>query len=117
MSSAGRPPYGQRRERQRAGSTRRARTSATAWPGSGLLAAIVIYWSTAHLREAVRQRKLAGLAGEPELLAHISLLGWGHIPAHRPIPAAKAPIAALAYDSAPYLNRPVLATRIGGQNP
>ena len=47
--------------------------------GLNLLAAIVIYWNTAHLGEAVRQRKLAGLTVEPELLAHISPLGWGHI--------------------------------------
>ena len=47
--------------------------------GLNLLAAIVIYWNTAHLGEAVRQRKHAGLTVEPELLAHISPLGWVHI--------------------------------------
>ena len=47
--------------------------------GPNLLAAIVIYWSTVRLGEAVRQRKRAGLAVEPELLAHISPLGWAHI--------------------------------------
>ena len=47
--------------------------------GLNLLAAIVIYWNTAHLHEAVRQRKHAGLTVEPELLAHISPLGWAHI--------------------------------------
>ena len=47
--------------------------------GLNLLAAIVIYWNTAHLGEAVRQRRPAGLTVEPELLAHISPLGWGHI--------------------------------------
>ena len=47
--------------------------------GLNLLAAIVIYWNTAHLGEAVRQRKLAGLTVEPELVAHISPLGWAHI--------------------------------------
>ena len=47
--------------------------------GLNLLAAIVIYWNTAHLGEAVRQRKHAGLTVEPELLAHISPLGWAHI--------------------------------------
>ena len=36
--------------------------------GLSLLAAIVIYWNTAHLGEAVRQRKLAGQAVNPELL-------------------------------------------------
>ena len=45
----------------------------------GLLAAIVIYWNTVHLGEAVRQRKRAGLTVEPELLAHISPLGWAHV--------------------------------------
>ena len=44
-----------------------------------LLAAIVIYWNTAHLGEAVGDRKHAGLTVEPELLAHISPLGWAHI--------------------------------------
>ena len=44
--------------------------------GLNLLAAIVIYWNTAHLGEAVRQRKHAGLTVEPELLDHISPLGW-----------------------------------------
>ena len=71
--------------------------------GLNLLAAIVIYWNTAHLGEAVRQRKHAGLTVEPELLAHISPLAH---PAHRRIPVAKAPIAALAYDSVPYRSRP-----------
>jgi len=47
--------------------------------GLNLLAAIVIYWNTAHLGEAVRHRKHAGLTVEPELLAHISPLGWAHI--------------------------------------
>ena len=41
--------------------------------GLNLLAAIVIYWNTAQLGEAVRQRKHAGLTVEPELLAHILL--------------------------------------------
>ena len=77
--------------------------------GLNLLAAIVIYWNTAHLGEAVRQRIHAGLTVAPELLAHISPLGWAPHPAHRRIPMAKAPRAALAYDSAPYRNRPVVA--------
>ena len=47
--------------------------------GLNLLAAIVIHWNTAHLGEAVRQRKHAGLTVEPEILAHISPLGWPHI--------------------------------------
>ena len=48
-------------------------------PGLNILAAIVIYWNTAHLHEAVGQRKHAGLTVEPELLAYISPLGWAHI--------------------------------------
>ena len=47
--------------------------------GLNLLAAIVIYWNTVRLGEAVRQRKRAGMPVEPELLAHISPLGWAHI--------------------------------------
>ena len=47
--------------------------------GLNLLAAIVIYWNTAHLGEAVSQRQHAGLTVAPELLAHISPLGWAHI--------------------------------------
>ena len=47
--------------------------------GLNLLAAIVIYWNTVRLGEAVRQRKRAGLPVEPERLAHISPLGWAHI--------------------------------------
>ena len=74
--------------------------------GLNLLAAIVIYWNTAHLGEAIRQRQHAGLTVQPELLAHISPLGWGPHPAHRRIPVAEAPIAHLAYDSAPYQSRP-----------
>ncbi|OSM08768.1 putative transposase Tn3 family protein [Magnetofaba australis IT-1] len=47
--------------------------------GLNLLAAIVIYWNTARLGEAVAQRKRTGLPVPPELLAHISPLGWSHI--------------------------------------
>ena len=47
--------------------------------GLNLLAAIVIYWMTAHLGKGFRQRRLAGLSVESELLAHSSPLGWGHI--------------------------------------
>ena len=43
--------------------------------GLNLLTAIVIYWNTAHLGEAIRQRKHAGLTVATELLAHISPLG------------------------------------------
>tara|TARA_R110002012_G_scaffold23596_3_gene79941 strand:- start:3155 stop:6043 length:2889 start_codon:yes stop_codon:yes gene_type:complete len=44
-----------------------------------LLAAIVIYWNTARLGEAVAQRQNAGLPVPQELLAHTSPLGWAHI--------------------------------------
>lgn len=47
--------------------------------GLNLLAAIIIYWNTAYLGHAVVQRKRAGLDVPPELLAHISPLGWAHI--------------------------------------
>ena len=47
--------------------------------GLNLLAAIVIYWNTHHLHDAVDQRRRAGLDVPPELLAHISPLGWAHI--------------------------------------
>jgi len=47
--------------------------------GLNLLAAIIIYWNTAQLGRAVAQRKHAGLDCSPELLAHISPLGWAHI--------------------------------------
>ena len=47
--------------------------------GLNLLAAIVIYWNTLHLGHAVAQRHSDGLSVPPELLAHISPLGWAHI--------------------------------------
>ena len=47
--------------------------------GLNLRAAIIIYWNTAHLSEAVKQRELAGLTFDPELLARTSPLGWAHI--------------------------------------
>ena len=83
--------------------------------GLNLLAAIVIYWNTAHLDEAVRQRKHAGLTVEPEILAHISPLAWTHILLTGECPVAKVPIAALAYDSAHYRSRPVLGVATEGR--
>ena len=53
--------------------------------GLNLLAVIVIYWNTTHLYEAVGQRKHAGLAVEPEVLAHTSPPWVGPHPAHRRI--------------------------------
>ncbi len=47
--------------------------------GMNLLAAIIIYWNTKQLAEAVTQRKRAGLATPEYLLPHISPLGWAHI--------------------------------------
>ncbi|GHB50040.1 hypothetical protein GCM10007094_44120 [Pseudovibrio japonicus] len=46
--------------------------------GLNLLAAIIIYWNTDHLGCAVSKRKQAGLDCPPELLEHISSLGWAH---------------------------------------
>ncbi|WP_143508293.1 Tn3 family transposase, partial [Pseudovibrio brasiliensis] len=45
--------------------------------GLNLLAAIIIYWNTDQLGQALSKRKLDGLDCPPELLAHISPLGWG----------------------------------------
>ncbi len=47
--------------------------------GLNLLAAIIIYWNTKHLGHAVAGRRRAGLDCSPDLLAHISPLGWAHI--------------------------------------
>ena len=53
-----------------------------------------------HLSEALRQQKHAGLTVEPEVLAASPALGGPTFCSPR-IPVAEAPIAALAYDSAP----------------
>ena len=47
--------------------------------GLNLLAAIIIYWNTKHLGHAVASRRRAGLDCTPDLMAHISPLGWAHI--------------------------------------
>ena len=47
--------------------------------GLNLLAAIIIYWNTLHLHDAVEARRRDGLDVPPELRAHISPLGWAHI--------------------------------------
>lgn len=47
--------------------------------GLNLLAAIIIYWNTKHLGQAVKRRKRDGLDCPSDLLAHISPLGWAHI--------------------------------------
>ena len=74
--------------------------------GLNLLAAIVIYWNTAHLGESgqtaeTRRPDRRARAPGPHLTPWV-----GPHPAHRRIPLAKASIVALAYDSAPYRNRP-----------
>lgn len=47
--------------------------------GLNLLTAIVIYWTTKYLGQAVAAQKRAGFDGPPELLAQISPLGWAPI--------------------------------------
>lgn len=47
--------------------------------GLNLLTAIIIYCNTLHLGHAVAERRNDGLDVPPELLAHISPLGWAHI--------------------------------------
>lgn len=47
--------------------------------GLNLLAAIIIYWNTKHLGHAAAARMDEGLDCPPELLVHISPLGWAHI--------------------------------------
>ncbi len=47
--------------------------------GLNLLAAIIIYWNTKHLGQAVTARQRDRLDCSPDLLAHISPLGWAHI--------------------------------------
>ena len=47
--------------------------------GLNLLAAIVIYWNTKNLGLAVATRRREGVDVPPNLLAHISPLGWAHI--------------------------------------
>ena len=47
--------------------------------GLNLLAAIIIYWNTQKLSEAVFARQKAGLETPPGFLTHVSPLGWEHI--------------------------------------
>jgi TnpA family transposase len=47
--------------------------------GMNLLAAIIIFWNTMKLSEIVDARSRRGHAPQPELLAHVSPLGWEHI--------------------------------------
>lgn len=47
--------------------------------GLNLLAAIIIYWNTWRLGEIVAGMVEAGQVSMPDLLAHVSPLGWEHI--------------------------------------
>ena len=47
--------------------------------GLNLLAAIIIYWNTLQLGQAVFAKRKAGLEIPTEFLAHLSPLGWEHI--------------------------------------
>ena len=47
--------------------------------GLNLLAAIIIYWNTVKLGDAVFARQEAGLETPAEFLTHVSPLGWEHI--------------------------------------
>ena len=47
--------------------------------GLNLLGAIIIYWNTKYLGQAVVARRRAGLDCATNLLVHISPLGWAHI--------------------------------------
>jgi hypothetical protein len=60
--------------------------------GLNLLAAIIIYWNTKHLGQAVATRQWAGLNCDPALLAHSSPARMGPHPAHRRIPVASSSV-------------------------
>lgn len=47
--------------------------------GMNLLAVIIVYWNTKHLSHAVAARKRSGFNCSPDLLSHLSPLGWAHI--------------------------------------
>ena len=47
--------------------------------GMNLLAAIIIFWNTMKLGEVVANQKRDGKLLSPDLLAHVSPLGWAHI--------------------------------------
>jgi Tn3 transposase DDE domain len=44
-----------------------------------LLAAIIIFWNTMKLGDVVARHKREGNPLSPDLLAHVSPLGWEHI--------------------------------------
>jgi TnpA family transposase len=47
--------------------------------GMNLLAAIIIFWNTMKLGEVVSNQAADGVVIPPDLLAHVSPLGWEHI--------------------------------------
>jgi TnpA family transposase len=47
--------------------------------GMNLLAAIIIFWNTMKLGDLVANQKRDGKPLSPDLLAHVSPLGWEHI--------------------------------------
>ena len=47
--------------------------------GMNLLAAIIIFWNTKKLGDVVGARTRDGQPATPDLLAHVSPLGWEHI--------------------------------------
>lgn len=47
--------------------------------GMNLLAAIIIFWNTKKLGEVIADQKSKGKLLPPDLLAHVSPLGWEHI--------------------------------------
>lgn len=47
--------------------------------GLNLLTAIIVFWNTRELAKSAAARKQEGLDCPPNLLAHISPLGWAHI--------------------------------------
>ena len=44
-----------------------------------LLAAIIIFWNTMKLGEVIASQKREGKLLSPDLLTHVSPLGWEHI--------------------------------------
>ena len=81
------------------------------------LPAIIIYWNTTHpprrSGQTTETRRPDGRARAPG--PHLT--PWvGPHPAHRRILVAKAPIAALAYDSAPHRSRPQDGTAEAGSD-
>lgn len=47
--------------------------------GLNLVIAAIVYWNSTYIADAVRHLQTSGSAVAPELLAHTSPVGWGHI--------------------------------------